>query len=104
MSFIIGNKCVDCLDTSCVNVCPIDCIHGPIYTDRMGAELFNMSDDEKKGKQLYINPAECINCGACVPECPVDAIYSDEREAISLGDEISVHKNYEFFKQVYLKK
>lgn len=104
MSFIIGNKCVDCLDTSCVSVCPIDCIHGPIYTDRMGWEVSQMSDDEKKGKQLYINPDECINCGACVPECPVDAIYSDEKEAISLGDELSVHKNYEFFGKFYTKK
>ena len=67
MSFIIGNKCVDCLDTSCVSVCPIDCIHGPIYTDRMGWEVSQMSDEDKKGKQLYINPSECINCGACVP-------------------------------------
>lgn len=104
MSFIIGNKCVDCLDTSCVSVCPIDCIHGPIYTDRMGSEVDKMSDEEKKGMQLYINPAECINCGACVPECPVDAIYSDEKEAILLGDEVSVHKNYEFFGQIYQKK
>jgi ferredoxin len=39
----------------------------------------------------------CINCGACVPECPVDAIYRDEDEAIELGDIISVHKNYEFY-------
>jgi ferredoxin len=56
-----------------------------------------MSEEDKVGKQLYINPVECINCGACVPECPVDAIYSDEKEAIISGDEKSVHLNYEFF-------
>jgi ferredoxin len=39
----------------------------------------------------------CINCGACIPECPVDAIYRDEKEAIDLDDEESVHKNYEFY-------
>lgn len=97
MSYIIGNKCVSCIDTSCVNVCPVDCINGPIRTDDVGSDVKNMTDDEKVGKQLYINPNDCINCGACVPECPVDAIYRSEDEAISLGDEISVHKNYEFF-------
>lgn len=104
MSFIIGNKCIDCLDTSCVKVCPIDCIHGPIYTDRMGDEIKEMSEEELKGKQLYIDPSQCINCGACVPECPVDAIYSTEKEAIQLGDEKSVHLNYEFFGLSFEKK
>lgn len=104
MSFIIGNKCIDCLDTSCVKVCPIDCIHGPIYTDRMGDEIKEMNEEELKGKQLYIDPSQCINCGACVPECPVDAIYSTEKEAIQLGDEKSVHLNYEFFGLSFEKK
>ena len=75
MSFIIGKSCVDCVDTSCVTVCPVDCINGPIYID----------------------PSMCINCGACVPECPVDAIYRDEDEAISNNDLDSVHKNYQFY-------
>jgi ferredoxin len=60
-----------------------------------------MSDEDKVGKQLYINPDECILCGACVPECPVDAIYRDEDEAISLGDLLSVQKNYEFYGMKY---
>jgi len=97
MSFIIGKSCVDCLDTSCINVCPVDCINGPIRIEDTGTDVETMSEDEKKGLQLYINPDECIKCGACVPECPVDAIYSSEKQAIQMGDEISVHKNYEFF-------
>ena len=44
---------------------------------------------------------ECINCGACEPECPVNAIYEDEDLAIKAGDEISVHKNYKFFDLTY---
>ena len=39
-----------------------------------------MSKEELKDKQLFINPEECILCGACVPECPVDAIHEDEEE------------------------
>jgi NAD-dependent dihydropyrimidine dehydrogenase PreA subunit len=97
MSFIIGNKCIGCVDMGCVNVCPVDCINGPIYIDRRGDEVHSMTDDEKSDKQLYIDPDMCIDCGACIPECPVDAIYRDEDEAISMGDEISVHKNYEFY-------
>jgi NAD-dependent dihydropyrimidine dehydrogenase PreA subunit len=104
MSFIIGSSCIGCVDTACVDVCPVDCINGPIYTDRRGDELRNMTDEEKVDKQLYINPEECILCGACIPECPVDAIYRDEDEAIEAGDEISVHKNYEFYRQVFFKK
>ena len=56
-----------------------------------------MTDGEKKGLQLYINPEECINCGACLYECPVEAIYGDEEEAIAEGEIDAVKKNYEFF-------
>ncbi len=97
MSFIIGKGCDGCLDTSCVNVCPVDCINGPIIIDGRGQEVHNMTDEEKVGKQLFINPEVCIKCGACIPECPVDAIYRDEEEAIHFDDEESIHKNYEFY-------
>ena len=97
MSYIIGNLCISCIDASCVNVCPVDCIHGPIKTDDSARDAFSLTDEEKQGKQLYINPIDCIECGACVPECPVDAIYPSERMAKDLSDEESIHKNYEFF-------
>lgn len=101
MSYIIGKACIDCVDGSCRTVCPMDCIHGPIHSDGMGKELDYLKDTDELKKlnnpQLYINPIECIDCGACVPECPVDAIYSSENEAIQMGDEISVKKNYDFF-------
>jgi ferredoxin len=100
MSYIIGNLCVDVCDTACASVCPVDCINGPIYTDRRGEELDVMSEEDKKGLQLYINPEECILCGACIPECPVDAIYESEEDTISAeGNEESIHKNYEFYGQ-----
>ena len=97
MSFIIGKSCVGCVDTACVDVCPVDCINGPIYIDKMGAEVKSMTSAELIDKQLYIDPSMCIDCGACIPECPVDAIYRDETEAIEKGDEESVHKNYQFY-------
>ncbi len=98
MSFIIGNKCVSVCDTGCVQACPVDCIHGPIEKDGAGSEVSML--DSIEGLQLYINPDECIDCGACLPECPVEAIYEDEEECIEVeGNDESVKKNYEFFDQ-----
>ena len=73
MTYIIADPCVGTCDTACLDVCPVDCIHGPLYTDRAGAELRDIK--QREGHQLYIDPDECIDCGACEPECPVDAIF-----------------------------
>ena len=64
MPFIITDPCIETKDTACVDVCPVDCIHP--------------RKDEPEFPQvtmLYIHPEECIDCGACVPACPVAAIY-----------------------------
>lgn len=103
MSYVIGNKCVSVCDTACVKVCPVDCINGPINVEGMGMEVDTMSKDDLIDKQLFINPDVCIDCGACLPECPVDAIYSDEDEAIRNGDRESVEKNYGFYGFKYKK-
>ena len=63
MTYVITEPCIDVKDQSCVEVCPVDCIHADGDDDRI----------------LYIHPDECIDCGACVPECPVEAIF-DENE------------------------
>jgi len=97
MSYIIGKSCVDCMDTACANVCPVDCIHGPIDVQGAGAEIARDGRDAFPGGQMYINPDVCINCGACEPECPVTAIYEDETIATKAGDVESIHKNYEFY-------
>lgn len=104
MSYIIGNKCVSVCDTACVKVCPVDCINGPINVEGMGYEVDSMSKEELENKQLFINPDICIDCGACLPECPVDAIYPNEEDAIRLNDEDSVHKNYQFYGFSFNKK
>lgn len=79
MTFVIAEPCVSTCDTACVDVCPVDCIHGPHDPYGAGAEVHEMSDEEKKGLQLYINPEECVDCAACVPACPPQAIF-DEAE------------------------
>jgi ferredoxin len=59
MPYVIAEPCVDELDQSCVDVCPVDCIHYEDGVDR----------------KAFINPDDCIDCGACEPECPVNAIF-----------------------------
>ncbi len=103
MSYIIGNKCVSVCDTACVKVCPVDCINGPIHIDKTGSEVESMSKEDLKDKQLYINPDVCIDCGACEPECPVDAIYASEEVADSMGERDAVIRNYGFYGKVYKK-
>ena len=98
MSYIIGSKCVVVCDTVCVDVCPVDCIHGPIDIMGSGTEVEELKKNgELEGKQLYINPDECIDCGACLPECPVEAIYENEEDAIEEDELEYVQKNYKFF-------
>ncbi|MCA9847384.1 MAG: ferredoxin family protein [Dehalococcoidia bacterium] len=62
MTYVITQPCVDTTDQSCVDVCPVDCIHF----------------DEGVDKMLYIDPDECIDCGACEPACPVTAIFAED--------------------------
>lgn len=61
MTYVITEPCIGVKDASCVAVCPVDCIYS--------------SDDDE---QYYINPDECIDCGACEPECPVNAIFAED--------------------------
>ena len=58
MTYVIAEPCIGIKDRSCVDVCPVDCIYE--------------GDD-----QLYIHPDECIDCGACEPECPWQAIFEE---------------------------
>ena len=73
MAYIIAEPCVGTCDTACVEVCPVDCIH-PTKDDweAKGYDENNLDD-----KLLYIDPEECIDCGACEPECPVEAIFEE---------------------------
>jgi len=59
MTHVICEPCYDCRYTDCVDVCPVECFW---YDEKM----------------LYIDPEECIDCGACIPECPVEAIFTQE--------------------------
>src|SRR5512144_3160338 len=65
MAYVIAEPCIGTKDTACVDACPVDCIHPKKDSDKFGSE-----------EMLYIDPVECIDCGACVPVCPVSAIFA----------------------------
>jgi ferredoxin len=59
MTYVVTQHCVDCKYTDCVAVCPVDAFH-------------------ESNRMVYINPDTCVNCDACVPACPVEAIFPEE--------------------------
>ena len=59
MTYVIAEPCVDVKDKSCIEECPVDCIY-------------------EGNRMLYIQPDECVDCGACEPVCPVEAIYYED--------------------------
>ena len=74
MAYTVCEPCVNCKYTDCVTVCPVECFYEADNT-------------------LYIHPDECIDCGACVPECPVDAIFADTD--VPDGEEAWIERNEE---------
>jgi len=76
MTFVVGDNCIKCKYTDCVEVCPVDCFHeGPNF--------------------LVIDPDECIDCTLCEPECPAEAIFAeddvpdDQQDFIALNAELA---------------
>ncbi|MDT0203453.1 ferredoxin [Nocardioides sp. AE5] len=59
MTYVIAQPCVDVMDRACVDECPVDCIY-------------------EGGRSLYIHPDECVDCGACEPVCPMEAIFYED--------------------------
>ncbi|UWQ19879.1 4Fe-4S binding protein [Jannaschia sp. M317] len=75
MAFVVNSNCTGCRYTDCVEVCPVACFHG--------------AED-----RLYIDPAACIDCGACAPLCPVSAIQED-MDLEDTDEEIWIARNAE---------
>jgi NAD-dependent dihydropyrimidine dehydrogenase PreA subunit len=76
MPYFIASPCIDVMDKSCIEECPVDCIY-------------------EGARKLYINPAECIDCGACEPACPESAIYVDWKAPADVSE--FVEDNARFF-------
>lgn len=72
MTTVVTDNCMDCRFTDCVTVCPVQCFHAD---DRM----------------VYINPKVCLDCGACITECPVEAIYEEAELPEDLYEWIAIN-------------
>jgi NAD-dependent dihydropyrimidine dehydrogenase PreA subunit len=79
VTYVITAECIDILDKSCIEECPVDCIY---EGDRM----------------LYIHPEECVDCGACEPVCPQEAIYHEED--VPEESSVFVAVNRDFFAEL----
>ena len=79
MTYIIAEPCIGVKDLSCVEVCPVDCIH-PL--DGEGADM------------LYIDPDECIDCAACEPVCPVTAIFEEAETPDMWSQYLEINADY----------
>ena len=79
MTYIIAEPCVDVKDGACVDVCPVDCIYGM---------------DNDNDRMLYIHPDECIDCAACEPVCPENAIVPEE--SVPDDQREFIAKNYDY--------
>jgi NAD-dependent dihydropyrimidine dehydrogenase PreA subunit len=77
MPYVICEPCIDVMDKACVDVCPVDCIY-----------------EAPEHKMLLIHPDECIDCGACEPECPVNAIFEDVDVPDEWKEYIEMNANY----------
>ena len=95
MTYIIAEPCVGTCDTACVEVCPVDCIHPT--KDEWAAKGYDESNLDDK--LLYIDPEECIDCGACEPECPVEAIFEESEVPEEWNKFIKI--NYDYFGREY---
>lgn len=83
MTYVITQPCIGVKDASCVDVCPVDCIH-----PSPGEDGFD------EAEQLFINPDECIDCGACEPACPVTAIFEESAVPEEWRDYIKINADF----------
>lgn len=79
MTYVIAEPCVDVLDRACVDECPVDCIY-------------------EGQRMLYIHPDECVDCGACEPVCPVEAIFYEDDVPEAWAD--YTRANVDFFDDI----
>jgi NAD-dependent dihydropyrimidine dehydrogenase PreA subunit len=79
VTYVITDACIGTKDRSCVDVCPVDCIH---------------DDGDEVDKMLYIDPDECIDCGACEPACPVTAIFAEDDVPDNLKTFIQINSGW----------
>jgi NAD-dependent dihydropyrimidine dehydrogenase PreA subunit len=83
MAYVIAEPCINSKNAACLDVCPVDCIH-PMKDEQGFSET----------PQLYINPDECIDCGACKEICPSKAIFNEKEVPDKWQSYIQINRDY----------
>jgi ferredoxin len=96
VAYVVTKPCIGTKDRSCVEVCPVDCFYDIAKSPkkkRAYNDLFSISPKTSDDTDmLMINPDECITCGACETECPVEAIFEDSGVPADLKDFIEYNR------------
>ena len=90
MTYVVTEPCIGTKDRSCVEVCPVDCFYNHTAADlnqKVSKEPVKAGDTG----MLVIHPDECIHCGACEPECPVEAIFEDDDVPEKWSDYVQIN-------------
>lgn len=97
MTYVVTKPCLGTKDKSCIEVCPVDCfydIQKKSLNEKYGVAVSDDNSDDKAGfGMLVIHPDECINCGACETECPVEAIHEDSGVPAELEDFVKINSD-----------
>ena len=83
MAYVITEPCIGTKDNSCIDVCPVDCIHPT--PDEAGYDA---------AAHLHIDPAECIDCDACFEACPMSAIYAEDQVPAEWRKFVKINADY----------
>lgn len=101
--YVITSACIDTKDRACVDVCPVQCIYELqddllVSRDSQDGDVANTHPAHAEmrfvhgSSMLYINPDECTSCDACLPECPVDAIFPGDKVPADDQDFVDINR------------
>ena len=102
MAHVIGEACLGEVYAACVDVCPVQCIYEIIGDKLIGKDEYGETENIQEphsqvkflygDRMLYIHPDECTSCTACMPVCPVDAIYPEDDVPENLREYVDVNR------------
>lgn len=94
MAHTVTSPCVGTRDTACMKVCPVNCFYDVPLSELGIADPAGAADNEELKKMLIIHPDECIDCGLCVPECPVSAVFPNDEVPDADKNYIEINANW----------
>lgn len=91
MAYVVTKPCIGTVDRSCVEVCPVDCFYR-IKKKKLNEQFSIPESKDGEIGMMMIHPDQCINCGACETECPVEAIFEDTGVPTDMKDFVKINE------------